>query len=340
MVNGFIDLYMPDSHSITVIYSIIASAAILLSISTGVICYRSNTNYTVVHTCISGVFLPILILVYFTTGGFRYKVSDYHDDIHQMVTDYRLPLVNDPIHRDPVSTTSAESQTQTNINANDNAFLPQKPHKLNSFINLIDVLQKGFSCCGVNSTQDWTDAFHGYIPPSCCAEKNHFSSTAREKWTDIFKVESNHKFLYCEEAHTFGVGCLAALKSDEKNKYGWLGNVMIFLILCTIANTILSMLLFGLNKTEEIDSANLHELSVVKVSTIPRPSQPTITAISPRKSIVQSTWRNSDPSLKPSKETIANLSQAVRFNISNSPRASIAGPSKFSAAARRGSSCI
>lgn len=353
IVNGFNDLYMPDSHPITVIYSVVAVAAILLSLSTGVVCYRSSTNYTVVHACITGVFLPILILVYFTTRSFRYKVDKYDDDIHQMVTDYRLPLVNDPIHpgerkqqsqeihKDLASTTTPESQpqTQTDLGANNHAFVLHKPHKLNSFINLIDVIQSKFSCCGVNSTQDWTEVFSNYIPPSCCVKKNHISTVARENWTDIFKVESDHQFLFCEETHTYGTGCLMALKADERNKYEWLGNLMIFLILSTIANTIFSMLLFGLHKTEEIDTSNLHELAVVKVSTIPRPSQPTITGISPRKSIVHTTWKESDSSRKPSKETIANLSQAVRFNISNSPRASIAGPSKFSPAARRGS-CI
>lgn len=355
IIPNFNELYMPTSHSITVVYSSVASVAILMAASTAVVFYKSTTNYTVIHACITAIFLPVSILVYFSTDSSRYKISDYIDDYNQMISDYRLPLVNDPIHPlDQVqdtdmlaTTTSTPVMTTQRFGARTELGLTQalpshKPHKLNSFINLIDVIQARFSCCGVDATQDWIDGWKNYIPPSCCREENRLKATGTNitrNWINIFKVESDHSFLYCDETHAFDIGCLAALKTDERSKYSWLGSLMVFLILSTIANTILSMLLFGLNKTDEIDYyGGQTELAVVGVSSKPRPSQPTITGITHRPSVVHTLGE--PMMIKPSRESIANLSQAVRFNLSNSPRVSISGPSKFSAAARRGSSFI
>lgn len=357
IIPNFNELYMPSSHSITVVYSSVASAAILLAVSTAIVFYKSSTNYTVIHACITAVFLPVSILVYLSTDSSRYKVAEYTYDYNQMISDYRLPLVNDPIH--PIDqeqdfdaslvstmaslTNTSQSRAQTTLGST-RAFSGHRPHKLNSFINLIDIIQDRFSCCGVNSFKDWIDGWKNYIPPSCCKEENRVKATGTSitsTWIDIFKVEPDHTFLYCDDTHAFDIGCLAALKADEKSRYSWLGNLMVFLILATIANTILSMLLFGLNKTDEIGYYDDNtELAVVGVSTKPRPSQPTITGITHRTSVVQTLGDAPVIVSKPSKESIASLSQAVRFNLSNSPRASISGPSKFSAAARRGSSFI
>jgi len=100
----------------------------------------------------------------------------------------------------------------------------------------------------------------------------------------------------------------------------------------TISNTVVSLLLFGLSKTENMPyDTESRELAMVGVSAKPRPSQPEITGIKPRPSVV---------TVGANKEQIASISHAVRFNLSNLPRGSISGPSKFSPAARRGSAFV
>lgn len=200
--------------------------------------------------------------------------------------------------------------------------------KLSSFINVIDSLQTKFSCCGVDSVQDWTRQWDGYIPASCCKERIVSKSA---QWANIFHVQGDHEFKHCTEADSYPLGCLVALKEDEQGKHAWLADLVVFMIVTTIANTIVSLLLFGISKTE--DSAyesNDRELAIVGASAKPRLSQPTITSIKHRPSVVHT--------LGPGIENVGSRAQAVRFNIS--PRASISGPSKFSAAARRGSSFI
>lgn len=202
--------------------------------------------------------------------------------------------------------------------------------KLTSFINLIDTLQTKFLCCGVESVHDWTNQWENFIPPSCC--KEHLVKT-NIQWSNLFKVDQTHEFQFCNDTASYQLGCLAALKEDEHSKSAWLADLIVFLMVITIANTIVSLLLIGLIKTEDMPyESNEHELAMVGVSTKPRPSQPEITGIRHRPSVVHTLGAN--------KEQIAAISQAVRFNISNSPRASISGPSKFSAGARRGSAFL
>lgn len=205
-----------------------------------------------------------------------------------------------------------------------------KQLKLTSFINLIDTIQIKFACCGIESSQDWIKKWDEYLPPTCC--KQPVSGT-NNKWAIQFKMDFSHEFQYCNETEAYQIGCLAALKEDEQSKFAWLADLIVFLMVMTISNTIVSLLLFGLTKTEDMPyDTNEHELAMVGVSTKPRPSQPEITGIRHRPSVVQT--------LGPNKEQIAAISQAVRFNLSNSPRASISGPSKFSAGARRGSAFV
>lgn len=193
-----------------------------------------------------------------------------------------------------------------------------------SFINHIDAIQNKFSCCGIESAKDWAEVWDGYIAPSCCSDNVQHSTNP--KWSDIFKVDESYEFRHCNEDTAHQLGCLVSLKEDEHSKYSWLGDLLIVMIIATVANTIFSMLLFGLNKTEnDQHDANEHELSIVGVSDKPRSSQPTITSIKPRLSVVQTLGQ----------ETISNRAQAVRFNLSPSPTVS-----KFSSAARRGSSFL
>lgn len=198
--------------------------------------------------------------------------------------------------------------------------------KLSSFINLIDSLQSKFSCCGVESSRDWIERWDNYIAPTCCKEQSSVTNVA---WAQKFSVDPSHEFIFCNQSSVYHLGCLTALKEDEHSKYAWLSDLTVFLIVMTLMNTIISLLLFGLSKTENIpDDSNENELAIVGVSSKPRPSQPTITGIRPRVSVIHNP------------EQMAAISQAVRFNLSNSPRASISGPSKFSTAARRGSSFL
>lgn len=208
---------------------------------------------------------------------------------------------------------------------------PMRHLKLSSFINLIDTIQTKFQCCGVDSAQDWINTWEGYIPTSCC---EHFETTHNARWVNLFKVGENHQFDHCNETSSYHLGCLTALKEDEQGKFSWLSNLMVFIMILTITNTIASLLLFGLSKTENMPrDIHENELAMVGVSTKPRPSQPEITAMRHRSSVVHT--------LGPDREQIAALSHAVRFNLSNSsPRGSISGPSKFSAGARRGSAFV
>lgn len=242
-----------------------------------------------------------------------------------MIDDYRIS----GSYRKKVSQAS-DNKTKPSLESAD-SFTKSTSLKLNSFINLIDSLQTKFSCCGVESVQDWTTRWEGYIPASCC--KEHAVST-HQAWAQNFLVESDHEFKFCKEAESYQLGCLVALKEDEQGKHAWLADLIVFMIVTTIANTVVSLLLFGISKTEDGSFENTDcELSIVGVSAKPRLSQPTITSIRHRPSVVHT--------IGPGLDNIGTKAQAVRFNISNSPRASVSGsPSKFSAAARRGSSFI
>lgn len=279
--------------------------------------------------------MPFAILVYFSSLSSRYKVSDYTDDYKQMIADYRVASQRIKVHKDAgqvgdqhanVASSSSNPPQSTTSNSDEQQI---KQLKLISFINLIDQIQTRFSCCGVESPQDWNQYWEDYIAPSCCSKADMVTNV---KWSKLFKVDESYEFHHCTQAAAHHLGCLAALKEDEKSKFAWLSNLIVFLMVMTITNTIITLLLYGLSKTENMPyDTDETELAMVGVSMKPRPSQPEITGIRHRPSVVQT--------LGPSKEQIAVISHAVRFNLANSPRGSISGPSKFSAAARRGS-CI
>lgn len=264
--------------------------------------------------------MPVSILVYFSSLASRYKVADYATDYKQMIVDYRVSNQRIKSLERQASAISGHHEVVKQL-------------KLGSFINLIDIIQKKFTCCGVDSAQDWVDNWQGFIPASCCLEQQTTSSNS--DWIKLFKVEEHHEFVYCNETSAHHIGCLVALKEDEISKFGWLSNLIVFMMVMTITNTIVSLLLFGLSKTENMPyDTNENELAMVGMSTKPRPSQPEITGIRHRPSVVVHT-------LGSNKEQIAALSHAVRFNLSNSsPRGSVSGASKFSAGARRGSAYV
>lgn len=201
---------------------------------------------------------------------------------------------------------------------------------LTSFRNLMDSLQTKFSCCGIDSVQDWSRKMNNFIAPTCCKEP---ISSVNLEWASIFKVNSDHEFKHCRENDSYHLGCMVALKEDEHSKFAWLSDLIVFMIVITLANTVVSLLLFGLIKTEDnVYEGNECELSIVGASAQPGTQLPTITSIKHRPSVVQTIGNST--------ENIAARAHAVRFNLSNSPRTSISGPSKFSAGARRGSSFI
>lgn len=236
----------------------------------------------------------------------------------------------------PSNPTSTSSTTQSTLDSNE--LYTEKSSNvdgktlLSSFINLIDSIQTTFSCCGVHSAKDWIHEWKDYIAPTCCKER---ITSTNSTWAAMFNVDEDFQFKYCTENSSFHLGCLTALNDDEHGKFAWLGDLIIIMVVITIANTIVSLLLFGLTKTEDNSFEDpQRELSILGASSKPRPSQPTITSIKHRPSVVH-TLGNSGLS-----ENISARAQAVRFNISTSPRTSISGPSKFSAAARRGSSFL
>lgn len=199
---------------------------------------------------------------------------------------------------------------------------------LTSFRNLMDSLQTKFSCCGIDSAQDWLKKMNSFIAPSCCKEP---TSSVNQQWASMFKVDPEHEFKHCMENSSYHLGCMVALKEDEHSKFAWLSDLIVFMIVITLANTVVSLLLFGLIKTEDtVYEGNDCELSIVGAGD--GSQVPTITSIKHRSSVVQT--------LGAGTENIAARAHAVRFNLSNSPRTSISGPSKFSAGARRGSSFI
>lgn len=309
---------------ISVIYIGISMLTILVALSTAVASYKNATNYVLIHTGLTGIFLPVSILVYFSTVAYRYKVTDYTEDYGQMIIDFRVSGTHkkDPLHHQDQSDATSPRTIVDGSTSNKST--------LNSFINLIDLLQTKFSCCGIDSLHDWTSTWSDYIPASCC--KNTLVAT-NEKWAQLFHTPSDHEFKYCSDKEAYPLSCIIALKEDELSKYAWLGDLIVFMIVITIGNTIVSLLLFGLTKTEDNSyEGGDNELSIVGVSSKPRLSQPTIMSIKHRPSLVHT--------LGASKEVLSNRAQAVRFNITTSPRVSISGPSKFSPAARRGSSFL
>lgn len=249
-----------------------------------------------------------------------------------MIADYRISGVRRREQPSPIDDNNRHPQ-EYNISEPSSSVEPKV--KLSSFINLIDSMQTKFSCCGLDSAQDWVRQWEGYIAPSCCKER---ITTTNDRWASIFNVDPKHEFKHCNDNTSYHLGCLVALKEDEQSKYAWLSDLIVFMIVITIANTIVSLLLFGISKTEDsVYDGNEHELSIVGVSSKPRPSQPTITGIRHRPSLAVVRTLGSNDTIA---ESIGARAQAVRFNMSSSPGLSSTGPSKFSAAARRGSSFI
>lgn len=194
----------------------------------------------------------------------------------------------------------------------------------------MDSLQTKFSCCGIDSVQDWSKKMNNFIAPTCCKEP---ATSMNPEWASMFKVDTGHEFKHCKENTSYHLSCMVALKEDEQSKFAWLSDLIVFMIVITLANTVVSLLLFGLIKTEDnVYEGNECELSIVGACAKPGVQVPTITSIKHRSSVVQTVGNST--------ENIAARAHAVRFNLSNSPRTSISGPSKFSAGARRGSSFI
>lgn len=271
------------------------------------------------HAGITGVFLPASILIYFTTSSARYKPSDYTI----LIEEYKIS----GSHKKRITLDDSTSQNGQH-STTEHSFKPKII--LTSFINLMDSLQTKFSCCGIDSAQDWIKEFDNFIAPTCCKEP---LTSTNKQWAAKFGVDSNYEFRYCTENNSYHLGCMVALKEDEHSKFAWLSDLIVFMIVITLANTVLSLLLFGLIKTE--DSAfegNECELAIIGASSKLASQLPIITSIKHRPSVVQT--------IGPGTENIAARAHAVRFNLSNSPRTSISGPSKFSAGARRGSSFI
>lgn len=337
------DLYIASSRTIAIVYSALAVAATLIAISTALACYKSSTNYVLIHAGIAGVFLPVTILVYFTTQAARYKAPDYVDDYRQMIADYRIR--SSTVH---ATTPSSWDETHPAGPSSSSSSLQPQRMMLSSFINLIDPVQSKFACCGVESAKDWIQQWDGFIPPTCC--KSPADNKVRAEWAAKFALDASHKFRHCEESQVYTYGCLQALKESESSKYAWLSDLMVFMILLTIANTIVSMLLFGLSKTDVYSGDDVEldrELDMVGASSrSPRPSiaAPTMIGMRHRPSLVVQTVGQSmaAAAAAAADETRSARAQAVRFNISSTPRGSISGgPTKpFSAAARRGSSFI
>lgn len=253
------------------------------------------------------------------------------ENYRHMISDYRIsysektaPPLNENKHM------TDQQQQQQSLQGEQSPSSSQSSGKLvfSSFINHIDAIQNKFSCCGVESYQDWTEKFNNFIAPSCC--KGNTKSSTNELWANLFKVEQNFQFEHCTEVEAHKLGCLVTLKEDEHSKFGWLRDLLILMIILTIGNTFFSMILFGLNKSDDQSSyyeSNVHELSIVGLSDKPRPSQPAIIGIKPRPSVVPAMGR----------ERISSRAQAVKFALNLAPSNS---NSKFSAAARRGSSFI
>lgn len=183
----------------------------------------------------------------------------------------------------------------------------------------LDAIQSELDCCGSVSKKDWTERFKGYIPGSCC---DNPSEGTNDDWAREFKYDG--KFKFCDESSAHEQGCQVKIREHEDERITQLSETIIFMIVISLANTISSLILFGLNKTEEDE----HECPSMELTEIGTQDPVQGRSIKPR------------PSMASTHEAVAARAQIVRFNLSNSPRQSISGPSKFSAAARRGSSFI
>lgn len=258
-------------------------------------------------------------MVYFTFNGYRYNPELYIDD--GIIYNYEIV----PGKKIIVNENNRIIKSDIRLNSNfrpSNETIERIKHSLWKHVDDLQLDR----CCGYNQLSDWPSICNGFIPKSCC--KNPFEAKAANvAWSAIFDLNEETVVQYCVEGHSEPEGCLDAMKDDEEDKKYRLGVLLLLMGIISTANTIVSLLSFALSNIEKNPPEEDCELSIMGGSTVG--GQPAIvTSMKPRPSIVSGTG------------DVAVRAQAVRFKLSNSPRQSISGPSKFSAAARRGSSFI
>lgn len=199
----------------------------------------------------------------------------------------------------------------------------------------VDLLQEHFGCCGYHKTEDWTLTFNKFIPASCCqlgSTKKIVLAKLKPEWKDFWPgLEDEFEIEYCDPEFTNTKelpGCREAFKEFEDDKNTTLALLTGLLGILCIADGVLSLLTYALIHTEHECKFEEQELTVISDD---QPQDPTLNNMKPRPSVALSSGAT---------EAIAARALAVRFNLSNSPRQSISGPSKFSLAARRQSSYI
>ena len=138
------------------------------------------------------------------------------------------------------------------------------------------------------------------------------------------------------------------MKEHLNGKYSWISDLIVIMIVIIVGETIDSFLLFGLTKSDKVYENTTGDLSMIgAMATMQhRASQPTIIGMKSRPSVVFSLANTASSS----EQLFSARLQAIRANLNNNEgqigpiyagsRPSISGPSKFSAAARRGSSFI
>lgn len=260
-----------------------------------------------------GIFVPALIVVYFTTVGSRYNPEHYIDEM--MLVNYDIKPGGHKI-----------------VNPDK---LPQEKHQLNeagkkvkkNLWTHIDSLQKG-RCCGVEKSKDWEDFCYGFIPKSCCDKPINLNDNYTSEGA-LWSLEANlsHEDVdYCKQEDSEREGCLDVIRDDERDKIYRLGILLLLMGIISIADTIVSLLSFALTNTDVSEDIEEKEMDVIETSSTA--DGVVVTSVKPR------------PSISAGVDNVSVRAQAVRFNLASSPRQSISGPSKFSAAARRGSSFI
>lgn len=250
-----------------------------------------------------GIYVPTLIAAYILTSAARYDTALYLDQ--SFIDNYRLHGHFPSSYKEP-----------------------EKPHidAKKNINNLTDLIQERFVCCGKTSSTNWEVKFNHFIPKSCCdpASRLEKKITDKPEWGMIWKLDEDVSIEYCssESAHD-RTGCFQTIKDLEDKKSDRLGILNGVLGVLCIANAVLSLLVYGLMHIEKLEAREheeMNELSIIGSGALDP------TSLKPRPSI--------------SSEKIAVRALAVRFNLSNSPRQSISGPPRFSAAARRQSSFI
>lgn len=336
------------------IYATTIAFSFAVSVSTFLVAYKNATNYTLIHSAIASIFVPVVILAFLSAHNYRYEPRKYHKDYHYMIRDYRISSVlyhsewlklhvAGTVGRRHKSTGDIFSlllkQSNENTNDNNNNDQEDEEERLHTFTNNIDIIQSRYSCCGVESHVDWTQVWSGYIAPTCCSNP---SKAQNEEWSRKFHIPKKFEFEYCKPEVVYG-NCVEALEKSENSKYSYLVCFSVILIVLLVTDAICSFLLFGTSKTANRERENFEEF---QLSLKPRPSIPAITSIKPRPSLGNALFGNQtvsvldkgivvndvDKSKRPSQP------QSVRFNFVDDMqyhRPSISGPPKFSEGARR-----